>query len=161
MASEKARRDIHIKGVAIGPGHEGQSLTLHSQPAKVGGLEFSSGGMQQEQMQKQEGTEERKAPSLEEIAQQRATAQQNSMDALTAAEERYQKAKELGASALHDAKESASHGLGAAGYYATAKGVQAKDSVTHGVQIGPEYVADKAGAAKDTTLDKGQQPNIN
>ncbi|XP_019232015.1 PREDICTED: seed biotin-containing protein SBP65-like isoform X1 [Nicotiana attenuata] len=98
-------------------------------------------------------SEETKGPSLEEISQYRGTAQQNSMEAIRAAEERYEKAKEKGGSTLQNVKESATHGLGAAGTYAT----EAKDTVTQGVQKGTQYVAEKAGAAKETALEKGQQ----
>ncbi|XP_060188016.1 seed biotin-containing protein SBP65-like isoform X1 [Lycium barbarum] len=83
-----------------------------------------------------------KGPSLDEISQYRQTAQQNSMDTIRAAEERYEKAKEKGASTLQNVKESATHGLGAA----TEKGAQAKDTLTHSLQ-----------KAKDTALEKGQQ----
>ncbi|MCD9561521.1 hypothetical protein HAX54_020683 [Datura stramonium] len=115
-------------------------------------------GGQHEKSEDREGaTEQIKGPSLEEISQYRATAQQNSMDAIRAAEERYEKAKELGASTLHNVRESASHGLGATGTYATEKGAQAKDTITQGLQKGTQYVAEKAGAAKDTALEKGQQ----
>ncbi|KAK4368994.1 hypothetical protein RND71_012786 [Anisodus tanguticus] len=116
---------------------------------KPGGIKFDAHGQEHKdldtnrasQMQKQSkgvgagGTEETKGPSLEEISQHRQTAQQNSMDTIRAAEERYEKAKEKGAFTLHNVKESATHGLGATG----------------------KYVAEKAGAAKDTALEKGQQ----
>lgn len=72
--------------------------------------------------------------------------------AAAAAEDHYEKAKDFGTSALHDAKESASHGLGAASYYATAQGAQAKDTISHGVTSGSHYVADTAVAA----VEKGQ-----
>ncbi|XP_055823819.1 seed biotin-containing protein SBP65 [Solanum dulcamara] len=136
---------------------------------KPGGVKFEVHGQEQNvssdtnrgtQMQKQskgDDTEETKGSSLEEISQYRAIAQQNSMDSIRAAEERYEKAKELGASTLHNVKESATHGLGATGTYTTEKGTQAKDTITHGLQKGTQYVAEKAGAAKDTALEKGQQ----
>ncbi|KAM3382748.1 seed biotin-containing protein SBP65-like [Capsicum galapagoense] len=103
------------------------------------------------------GNKGRKGPSPGKTSQLGETAQQKSNETLRVAENRYEKAKESGASALHDAKESASHGLGAAGCYATAKGAQAKDTVGHGVRNGSQYVADKAGAAKVTALQAGAQ----
>ncbi|XP_059282787.1 seed biotin-containing protein SBP65 isoform X4 [Lycium ferocissimum] len=87
-----------------------------------------------------------KGPSLEEISQYRQTAQQNSMDTIRAAEERYEKAKEKGASTLQNVKDSATHGLGATDTYAREKGAQAKHTLTHSLQ-----------KAKDTALEKGQQ----
>ncbi|KAM3395667.1 seed biotin-containing protein SBP65 [Capsicum galapagoense] len=103
------------------------------------------------------GTEETRGPSLEEVSQYRQTAQQNSIDAIRAAEERYEKAKNSGASTLHNVKESATQGLGATGSYAAEKGAQAKDTITQGLQKGTQYVAEKAGAAKDTALEKSQE----
>ncbi|KAK4342296.1 hypothetical protein RND71_038112 [Anisodus tanguticus] len=120
----------------------GVKFDVHSQEHK----DFDTNGGTQMPKQSKGATEETKGPSLEEISQYRQTAQQNSMDAIRAAEERYEKAKEMGASTLHNVKESATHGLGATGTYATEKGAQAKDTITHGLQ-----------KAKYTALAKGQQ----
>ncbi|WMV60328.1 hypothetical protein MTR67_053713 [Solanum verrucosum] len=65
-----------------------------------------------------------------------------------------ERAKDFGASALHNAKESASQGHGAECYNETALGAQGKDTVGHGVRSGSQYVADKAAAAKDTAIEK-------
>ncbi|KAH0651170.1 hypothetical protein KY285_031284 [Solanum tuberosum] len=131
---------------------------------KPGGVKFGVQGQEHEDSdinkgkQSKGGAEETKGgPSLEEISQYRATAQQNSMNAIRAAEERYEKAKEMGGSTLQNVKESATHGLGATGTYATEKGAQAKDTITQGLQKGSQYVAEKTGAARDVALEKGQQ----
>ncbi|KAH0744018.1 hypothetical protein KY290_032011 [Solanum tuberosum] len=131
---------------------------------KPGGVKFGVQGQEHEDSdinrgkQSKGGAEETKGgPSLEEISQYRATAQENSMNAIRAAEERYEKAKEMGGSTLQNVKESATHGLGATGTYAAEKGAQAKDTITQGLQKGTQYVAEKAGAAKDVALEKGQQ----
>ncbi|KAG5597212.1 hypothetical protein H5410_038444 [Solanum commersonii] len=131
---------------------------------KPDGVKFGVQGQEHEDSdinrgkQSKGGAEETKgAPSLEEISQYRATAQQKSMNAIRAAEERYEKAKEMGGSALQNVKESATHGLGATGTYAAEKGAQAKYTITQGLKMGTQYVAEKAGAAKDVALEKGQQ----
>ncbi|KAJ8532145.1 hypothetical protein K7X08_012068 [Anisodus acutangulus] len=120
----------------------GVKFDVHSQEHQ----DSDTNGGTQMPKQSKDATEETKGPSLEEISHYRQTAQQNSMDAIRAAEERYEKAKEMGASTLHNVKESATHGLGATGTYATEKGAQAKDTITHGLQ-----------KAKYTALAKGQQ----
>ncbi|TMW98712.1 hypothetical protein EJD97_003614 [Solanum chilense] len=105
--------------------------------------------------QSEGGAEETKSgPSLEEISQHRATAQQKSMNAIRGAEERYEKAKGMGGSTLQNVKESTTHGIGAA---AAEKGAQAKDTITQGLQKGTQYIAEKTGAAKDVAVEKGQQ----
>ncbi|KAK8958976.1 hypothetical protein KSP40_PGU021539 [Platanthera guangdongensis] len=52
------------------------------------------------------------AMSPQEAQQYRATAQQNSIDAIRAAEERYAKAKQSGSAALYDTKDAVLQGLG-------------------------------------------------
>ncbi|KAI8007242.1 hypothetical protein LOK49_LG07G02060 [Camellia lanceoleosa] len=84
--------------------------------------------------EKEEG--ERGELSLEEISTYRQSAQQNSMDAIRAAEERYeQKAKELGSSALQNVKESAQ---------------QAKDYTAQTAHQAKDYTSQKAVGAKET-----------
>ncbi|KAK9689895.1 hypothetical protein RND81_09G089000 [Saponaria officinalis] len=118
--------------------------------------------------------EKQQTPSLEEISQYRQIAQQNSMEALQAAEERYAKAKEQAANAANAAKESAKHGLGAAAtktreavgattqyisektvpvtQTASEKAHQAKETLSSGTQVATEYASEKAVQAKDTTV---------
>ncbi|CAN6570300.1 unnamed protein product [Malus baccata var. baccata] len=95
-------------------------------------------------------------PSLEEISQLRATAQQNSMEAMRAAEERYAKAK-----------ESARQGLGSATEYASETAGQAKDTLLQGAQTAKETLtsagktaiektAPLAERAKDVAVSAGQ-----
>ncbi|KAI3457153.1 hypothetical protein Pfo_013816 [Paulownia fortunei] len=91
------------------------------------------------------GGERIKGPSLEEISNLRATAQQNSMVAIRAAEERYEKAKEAGALALQKAKEAKD--------YTADKAMETKDVVISKGQSAAQYTAEKAKAAKDTTAD--------
>ncbi|XP_041006484.1 seed biotin-containing protein SBP65-like [Juglans microcarpa x Juglans regia] len=82
-----------------------------------------------------EGQERKEQPSLEDISKLRAKAQQNSLDTLRAAEERYEKAK-----------ESVSQGVGAATVYTKEKAAQTKDTVL-----------DKGRAVKDSAAEKGAQ----
>ncbi|RAL41666.1 hypothetical protein DM860_008848 [Cuscuta australis] len=96
---------------------------------KPGGVEFeaaSGGGL---------GRNNNDDEILEEIGKARQEAQQNSINSLRAAQEKYE-----------TAKERASHALGTAGE--KAKGT---------TKEGSRYVLDKANAAKDTALQKGQQ----
>ncbi|XP_042972064.1 seed biotin-containing protein SBP65-like isoform X2 [Carya illinoinensis] len=81
------------------------------------------------------GQERKEQPSLEEISKLRAKAQQNSLETLRAAEERYEKAK-----------ESVSQGLGAATEYTKEKAAQTKDTAL-----------DKGRAVKDSAAEKGAQ----
>lgn len=101
--------------------------------------------------------EERINLSTEEIGMQRAQAQQNSMEAIRAAEERYNKAKEAGGKGLHETKEAAAHGLGATAAYLSAKGVEAKDTAVEGARVAGGYAAEKAAKVKDVAAEKGQQ----
>ncbi|XP_030466491.1 seed biotin-containing protein SBP65-like [Syzygium oleosum] len=100
-----------------------------------------------EEMQGQKkGQEEEAQPTLEEVSRLRALAQQNSMDILRAAEERYNQAKE-------QAKVFANQGFGKA----SEKAAQTKDTFLHGAHATTEYVAEKGAAVKDTAMEKGQQ----
>ncbi|GMH07290.1 hypothetical protein Nepgr_009130 [Nepenthes gracilis] len=76
--------------------------------------------------------EESERPSVEEISYYRQIAQQNSMEAIRAAEERYSKANELASAAMAGRKESASHGKGAAAAHRGQLGSQAEGNL--GVQ---------------------------
>ncbi|XP_052177563.1 seed biotin-containing protein SBP65 [Diospyros lotus] len=121
-------------------------------PRAVGKFEVSEeedkgkaeGERREKEMERKEesGDEQREGLSLDEISKYRQTAQQSSMDALRAAEERYNKAKEPASSALQNVKESAG---------------QAKDTVAGGLQKTSQYVSEKGGAVKDTAMEKGHQ----
>ncbi|XP_078428305.1 uncharacterized protein LOC144700708 [Wolffia australiana] len=108
--------------------------------------------------------EEEKNMSLEEIGGYRATAQQNSLETIRAAEERYTKAKDSAAAVLKESKETVGEGIGAAVAYATAKGVEAKDFAVEksqqGYEAAKEYAqqtADKAVAVKEAVTEKGRR----
>ncbi|KAF5948252.1 hypothetical protein HYC85_014209 [Camellia sinensis] len=84
---------------------------------------------------KEKKEDQRGGLSLEEISKYRQSAQQNSMDAIRAAEERYaKKAKELGSSALQNVKESAQ---------------QAKDYTAQTAHQANDYASQKAVGAKE------------
>ncbi|MQM09866.1 hypothetical protein Taro_042742 [Colocasia esculenta] len=110
---------------------------------------------------KMEGQQEKKAEeeamSLEEMTKYRAAAQQNSIDAIRAAEERYAEAKDAAAAALKNTKEAVAHGVGAAATYAVVKGAEAKDAAAHGARVVAGYSAEKGAVAKDAVVEKGQQ----
>ncbi|KAK6919170.1 Fungal lipase-like domain [Dillenia turbinata] len=100
---------------------------------------------------KQRNTEA--SPSLQEIENYRQAAQQKSMEAIRAAEEKYEKAKEK----LREAKDSATG-------YDTEKGARAEDQMQQGLSATSEYVSEKTGTAKektgavkDTAVEKSQQ----
>ncbi|CAL9180236.1 unnamed protein product [Musa hybrid cultivar] len=111
----------------------------------------------EEEVSREEERAKREAMSLEEIGHYRATAQQNSIESIRAAEERYEKAKHAGLATVHHAKETVVHGLGAAGAYAAAKGTEAKDYAGEKARGAAEVAAQKAAAAKDVTIEKGRQ----
>ncbi|CAL9199553.1 unnamed protein product [Musa hybrid cultivar] len=111
----------------------------------------------EEEVSREEERAKREAMSLEEIGHYRATAQQNSIESIRAAEERYEKAKHAGLATVHHAKETVVHGLGAAGAYAAAKGTEAKDYAGEKARGAAEVAAQKAAAAKDVTVEKGRQ----
>ncbi|CAL5342708.1 unnamed protein product [Camellia sinensis] len=84
---------------------------------------------------KEKEEDQRGGLSLEEIFKYRQSAQQNSMDAIRASEERYaKKAKELGSSALQNVKESAQ---------------QAKDYTAQTAHQANDYASQKAVGAKE------------
>ncbi|GMP67446.1 hypothetical protein CsSME_00027429 [Camellia sinensis var. sinensis] len=84
---------------------------------------------------KEKEEDQRGGLSLEEISKYRQSAQQNSMDAIRAAEERYaKKAKELGSSALQNVKESAQ---------------QAKDYTAQTAHQANDYASQKPVGAKE------------
>ncbi|XP_039005318.1 seed biotin-containing protein SBP65-like [Hibiscus syriacus] len=91
---------------------------------------------------KEEGGEKREQLSLEEISKLRGTAQQNSMETLRAAEERYNKAK-----------ESAAQALNTAAVYTKDKGQQARETARQSAQ----YAAEKGGQATDTVRRAAQK----
>ncbi|KAK8961866.1 hypothetical protein KSP40_PGU002700 [Platanthera guangdongensis] len=88
--------------------------------------------------------------SPQEAQQYRATAQQNFIDAIRAAEERYAKAKQSGSAALYDTKDVVFQGLGATATYLAGKGSQAAGYTAEKGKQGYE-------AAKDTTFTAGQK----
>ncbi|KAL0306814.1 UNVERIFIED_CONTAM: hypothetical protein Sradi_6098700 [Sesamum radiatum] len=90
------------------------------------------------------GGKESQAPSLEEISNLRAKAQQNSTEAIRAAEERYEKSKEKGASALHKAKD-----------YTAEKAVAAKEVAVESGKGAAEYVGKVAAEVKDHAVVAG------
>ncbi|KAL0399741.1 UNVERIFIED_CONTAM: hypothetical protein Sradi_2317400 [Sesamum radiatum] len=90
------------------------------------------------------GEESQAAPSLEEISNLRAKAQQNSTKAIRAAEERYEKSKEKGASSLHKAKD-----------YTAEKAVAAKEVAVESGKGAAEYVGKVAADVKDHAVVAG------
>ncbi|CAK9170825.1 unnamed protein product [Ilex paraguariensis] len=87
-----------------------------------------SGKERTTEMNEREGAkEEREGLSLDEISKYRATAQQNSMEAIRAAEEKYAKNKESSESALRNEKESEGRSLGAGTGRGAEKVAHAKD----------------------------------
>ncbi|XP_011100212.1 embryonic protein DC-8-like isoform X2 [Sesamum indicum] len=90
------------------------------------------------------GGEESQVPSLEEISNLRAKAQQNSTEAIRAAEERYEKSKEKGASALHKAKD-----------YTAKKAVAAKEVAVESGKGVAEYTGKVAAEVKDHAIVAG------
>ncbi|CAD5184152.1 unnamed protein product [Musa acuminata subsp. malaccensis] len=92
--------------------------------------------------------------SPEEIGRYRAVAQQNSVESIRAAEERYEKAKQAGAGVLHGTRDTVAHGLGAAGLWAAAMGTEAKDRAAHGARAAAEYTTEKGSLAKDYAAEK-------
>ncbi|KAH7658129.1 hypothetical protein IHE45_17G066400 [Dioscorea alata] len=103
--------------------------------------------------------EENKKKELtpEEIGQYRATAQQNSLDSIRAAEERYAKAKESGHSALRETKEAVTHGVGAAKDFAVGKTKEgyhaAKDVAVKTVEKAKDYVYHDKGEEEEEEVD--------
>ncbi|URE43060.1 Galactosyltransferase [Musa troglodytarum] len=110
----------------------------------------------EEEVSREEEQAKREAMSLQEIGHYRATAQQNSIESIRAAEERYEKAKHAGLATVHHAKEAVDHGLGATGAYTAAKGTEAKDAAAHGARAAAEYTAEKGSEAKDYAAEKAR-----
>ncbi|KAJ8616456.1 hypothetical protein MRB53_035828 [Persea americana] len=104
-----------------------------------------------------QGARDEKDWSPEEITHHRQMAQHNSLEAIKAAEERYEKAKQSGSAALKETKEAATYGAGAAATNVTAKATEAEDSAIHGARNAAGYVSEKGAAAKDYTAEKGVQ----
>ncbi|XP_031378606.1 seed biotin-containing protein SBP65-like [Punica granatum] len=105
---------------------------------------------------REEKGSESQQPSLEEISRLRALAQQNSMDTLRAAEERYNKAKESkGAAAKDVVLEKSRQGYGVAKEYKVPKAEQTKDYTVHKAAEDKDYTVQKAAAAvaKDKAVD--------
>ncbi|KAL0328262.1 UNVERIFIED_CONTAM: hypothetical protein Scaly_2258800 [Sesamum calycinum] len=107
------------------------------------------------------GEEGRRGTSLEEISNLRSTAQQNSMEAIRAAEERYEKAKEMGAKKAEEsqgqARDTTSRGRQERSEHATEKGGSLKDTALEKGQQGKDYTTQKAVEAKGMAMEKGQQ----
>ncbi|KAJ0963062.1 hypothetical protein J5N97_028184 [Dioscorea zingiberensis] len=90
--------------------------------------------------------------SPEEIGQYRATAQQNSVESIRGAEERYAKAKESGYTAIRETKEAVTQGVGAAKDFAVEKTKEgyhtAKDAAAKTMGKAKEYVYHEKGEEK-------------
>lgn len=101
----------------------------------------------------QEEKKKKKELTPEEITQYRATAQQNSLDSIRAAEERYAKAKESGHSALRETKEAVTHGVGAAKDFAVEKTKEgyhaAKDVAVKTVEKAKDFVYHDKGEEEE------------
>ncbi|XP_020576829.1 seed biotin-containing protein SBP65-like isoform X2 [Phalaenopsis equestris] len=90
----------------------------------------------------------------------RAQAQQNSIDSINAAEERYAKAKESGSAAYQHTKDTVVHGVGAGTTYIAGKGYQAADyAVEKGLQ-GYEIAKDAAIAAAQKAAEVSKQAAV-
>ncbi|KAL5998434.1 hypothetical protein ACLOJK_009374 [Asimina triloba] len=109
---------------------------------------------------KEKAQSDKPTSSPNNLTQSRQTAQQSSIDALRAAEDRYEKAKQSSAAALGQTKEAAAHGLGATTAYVAGKGSQAKDSAVHATRAAGDYTAEKGQqgfhAAKEGVVSAGQ-----
>ena len=185
---DMARSESTVPPSEEGSGKGGEARGGESRgPRAIGKFEMnvgeekgsSRGGSEErevdtERSSKEGGRDEEKetTPSLEEISKFREKAQQNSMEAIRAAEERYQKAKELGASKLQDVKESVAPRVESATTYATEKGAQVKDTALEKSQQGyttakdtlvtagktaADYTKQTAEQGKDYTLQKATQ----
>ncbi|PKA67068.1 Seed biotin-containing protein SBP65 [Apostasia shenzhenica] len=121
---------------------------------------------QQQQKLEQEQRQQKGSPAIspEEIHQYRSTAQQNSIEAIRAAEERYAKAKESGSTALQSSKEAVTHGLGAATAYLSEKGSQAARSAADYMEEkgrkGYEAVNETAVSAAQNAAELAQQSTV-
>ncbi|KAL0925161.1 hypothetical protein M5K25_003472 [Dendrobium thyrsiflorum] len=98
--------------------------------------------------------------SPEEIGPYRATAQQNSIDAIKAAEDRYAKAKESGTTAFQQTKEAVVHGVGAGTNYLAGKGYQAADYTVEKGKQGYEYAKETAITAAQKSAELAKQAAV-
>ncbi|KAK8938366.1 hypothetical protein KSP39_PZI010983 [Platanthera zijinensis] len=112
---------------------------------------------EQEEEQQQSRRERAAAMSPQEAQQYRATAQQNSIDAIRAAEERYAKAKQSGSAALYDTKDAVFQGLGATATYLAGKGSQAAGYTAGMGKQGFEAAKDASFTAGQTAIDLANQ----
>nr|GEY06685.1 hypothetical protein [Tanacetum cinerariifolium] len=104
MESEQLRREnktdereIHVEKDQVPKMKDHfESLTDKDSGAAGGVSETRKEKMQDTTQSMQQKESEYKGPSLEEISKLRGTAQQNSMNAILAAEEKYRKAKDMG-----------------------------------------------------------------
>ena len=164
MSSEQDRREIHLEkervpkmtshfeslSEKVNEGErQGRDRTV---PRTVGKFEMNVG--------ENEGggdEEKRTGPSLEEISKFREKAQQNSVDAIKAAEKRYQKvAKESAAPREESETTYAKEKAAQAKDYTFQKAVQAKDAAVSGGGTAAHYVGEKAAAAQDVSLEAGK-----
>ncbi|KAK4438786.1 hypothetical protein Salat_0213200 [Sesamum alatum] len=144
--SQRMRREEGLEEEAerekrTSPIHAGREERKH-QAAVYGGRREETG--EKENHGGEGHREESQAPSLEEISNLRATAQQESTEAIRAAEERYEKSKEKGASALHKAKN-----------YTAEKAVAAKEVAVESGKGAAEYVGKVAAEVKDHAVVAG------
>ncbi|XP_055801882.1 uncharacterized protein LOC129871042 [Solanum dulcamara] len=115
----------HVDQGIRGEGLGGVQIELHGQEQEGAETKKNS------EMQRKEGEEGRVHGGIhpeEAGTKKRAERKAPALAPRAAPGDHYKKAKDFGASVLHDAKESASQGLGAARYYATAH-AQAKIKV--------------------------------
>ncbi|KAG5224730.1 late embryogenesis abundant domain-containing family protein [Salix suchowensis] len=102
--------------------------------------------------------------SLDEITKLRETAQKNSLEALKAAEERYEKAKNKASQVVGSAKNTvaekaaqtkdiAAENAAQARDITAQKAAQGKETVVEGAQKTTSYIAEKGAQAKDTIVE--------
>ncbi|KAL0443860.1 UNVERIFIED_CONTAM: hypothetical protein Slati_2108700 [Sesamum latifolium] len=141
--SERMSRE---EGLEEEPEREKRASQIHAGKEEKEQQAAAYGGRREESGEKENhgGEESQAAPSLEEISNLRAKAQQNSTEAIRAAEERYEKSKEKGASALHKAKD-----------YTAEKAVAAKEVVVESGKGAAEYVGKVAADVKDHAVVAG------
>ncbi|CAH9109515.1 unnamed protein product [Cuscuta epithymum] len=148
--------------------HKAGEAHTAAQPIKVGGLEFSSGGQNITEEDNQQfsashhqpfeekpggvkfyvgqgGETNKNRGSLEEIGKSRQTAQQNSIDALRTAQEKYEKAK-----------ESATHVVGSAGEMAGKAKNTALQKGQEAFEMTKEYTVPRTEQAKETLTKAGE-----
>ncbi|KAG8364741.1 hypothetical protein BUALT_Bualt18G0030200 [Buddleja alternifolia] len=163
-------------------GTTGESTESDTKRSEAKKMHTTGTGTRDEETQQQVHGERLGGASLEEISNLRATAQQKSVEAIKAAEERYNKAKETGilqtpeeskhttttttpafqtkhytAQKAMEAKEALSSKGQSAAQYAAEKGRLAKNSAVDTTITAAGYVVDKAVAAKDVTVESGKK----